>query len=262
VLERPPIAYVIAQVKFSAVAGMEKYIAAVQEELRKNSLPRLVTGQLTNIRFAPSMAAETTVTPRWEFQDRNKTSGVILSTDFIALHLTNYSGFDDFCQRFRRALDVVHRIVGVELIDRIGLRYVDLIRGSEGRDLREYVNPGLMGIPDDAVSATKSSCFVNYVAQTASGTLSIRALQRDDGQVLPPDLQPGTLASATMGISVGDKALTLDIDSFRDFQDKPDEFSPRVAVDWLWRLHGDAIRAFCSAVTAPAMAEWGFKRTA
>jgi uncharacterized protein (TIGR04255 family) len=257
-LERAPLVYVVAQVKFSTVENIAKSIPDFQDKVRKNGYPRMTAGHLTSLTFSPQSAVpEMLNSPRWDFHDRERRAGLVLTKDAISIHVTNYSNFDEFCKRVKAALDILDETVGPALIERLGLRYVDLVRLEDGRHFYEYVNGGLLGITDRKVEAIKSSCMVNYVAETEIGILAVRSLQRADGQIFPPDLHPMTLTQPVAAIPLGEKFLTLDFDHYSDFQSSPMEFSSAKVADRLWRLHDNITLAFLASTTSVALSEWG-----
>jgi uncharacterized protein (TIGR04255 family) len=261
-LERAPLVYAVAQAKFSTVENIAKSIPEFQEKLRMNGYPRMIAGQLTNITFSPqSQLPDTFQTPRWDFHDRERHVGIVLAKDAISLQVAKYSGFEGFCSRFKSALETLNEIVAPALIERLGLRYVNLIRPDAGRSVHEYVQEGLLGIRDERAGVIKSSCFVNYSGVTAAGILSVRSLQRTDGQILPPDLHPMTLSQSVAPVPVGEKILTLDFDHYSDLQQSPIEFSPIEVIQRMWHLHDNITMAFLAATTSVALDEWGLRQS-
>jgi uncharacterized protein (TIGR04255 family) len=226
--------------------------------MRKVGFPRLTEGQVTTIQFGSP--ADTVISPRWEFLNRDRTAGVALLKDSVGFHVSRYIGFDEFCTHLRTALNIVQNSLGIELVERIGLRYVDVVWPQPQDGFASLINPVLLGLDDKAVGARESTCFVNYIAQTEVGTLCVRALRRSDGAFLPPDLQQQqTLAFAMPTIGPGQSVLTLDLDHFQDLEKEPQEFSEDDIFKRLWLLHDNLTLAFLSSVTAPALAAWGMK---
>ena len=183
-----------------------------------------------------------------------------LLKDAVAFHVSRYIGFDEFCTHLRTALKIVQNNLGIELVERIGLRYVDVVWPDSQNGFASLVNPVLLGLDDKALGARESSCFVNYIAQTEVGTLCVRALRRSDGAFLPPDLQlQQSLAFAVPPIVPGQSVLCLDLDHFQDLEKEPHEFSEEDILKRLWLLHDNLTSAFLSAVTPTALAAWGMK---
>ena len=249
--------YAVAQIKFSAVGRVSAHIPDIQDELRKAGYPRFAESQITTIQLGSP--EDHSIVPRWEFQNRNKTAGVALSRDSVALHVSRYVAFDEFCERLRTALTIVQSKLGIELVERIGLRYVDVVWPEPSDGFSSFVNPCLLGPADTAVGARESSCFVNFVGRTDRGTLCVRALRRSDGAFLPPDLQQQTLVFNVPDIKQGDTVFTLDLDHFQELEKEPREFSEDDITERLWLLHDNLTRAFLSSVTKTALTSWGMK---
>jgi uncharacterized protein (TIGR04255 family) len=258
ILERPPLVYAVAQIKFSGIGRLSTHIPDIQDEMRKAGFPRCTEGQVTTIQLGSP--ADTMISPRWEFLNRDRTAGVALLKDAVAFHVSRYIGFDEFCTHLRTALKIVQNSLGIELVERIGLRYVDVVLPEPRDGFASLVNPVLLGLDDKALGARESSCFVNYIAQTEVGTLCVRALRRSDGGFLPPDLQlQQSLVFAVPTIVPGQSVLTLDLDHFQDLEKESHEFSEEDILKRLWLLHDNLTSAFLSAVTPAALAAWGMK---
>jgi uncharacterized protein (TIGR04255 family) len=248
--------YVVAQVRFSAVESIPKYIPAIQDVFRKE-YPRFVKGEMRNLRLSPASLPEVSVVPRFEFQNKEKTCGIVLQSDSVAVHVSRYSSFDLFCSVLKYALDTVHSIVTLGLIERIGLRYVDVVRPSEGEDLSQYLHAGLLGFNDADVGVRGSIRMSVYQGETDSGTLLFRLAQRNDRGFLPPDVDPSPLYHDQPEVRQGEIVTLLDTDHFRDFTKEPLDFSTEVVLQYLWRLHDNTDLAFRAAVTPYALNAWG-----
>ncbi len=156
-----------------------------------------------------------------------------------------------------RSPQILDAVVAPTLIERIGLRYLDLIRASSDGRFDDYIAPGLLGLTDKDLNVKQSSCFINVAGITELGTLSIRSMQRSDGNFISPDLLPMNLASAHAPVSPGEKITTLDFDHACDLESAPIEFAPDDVVRRLWLLHEPITTAFYAATTSRARRDWG-----
>jgi uncharacterized protein (TIGR04255 family) len=250
------LVYVVAQVRFSAVESIPKYIPAIQDEFRKQ-FPRFTKGEMQNVRISPTAPPEISVVPRFEFQNKERTCGIVVQSDSVAVHVSRYSSFDLFCSSLQYVLDTVHSVVTLGLIDRIGLRYVDVVRPSEGEELGQYLHRGLLGLNDADVGVRRSMRMSVYQGETEAGTLRFRLAQRNDGGFLPPDVEPSPLSHEQPDVQPGEIVTLLDFDHFREFTKEPLDFSTDVVLGYLWRLHDNADLAFRAAVTEHALSAWG-----
>ena len=56
---------------------------------------------------------------RYEFQNKEGTSGIILAPDFIALHTSKYDTGEHFVDTLQTALNIVHEVVQFSLAERV-----------------------------------------------------------------------------------------------------------------------------------------------
>ncbi len=104
-LERAPVVYTVAQVKFSTIESIGKKIPDLQDEFRKIGYPRLSHSDVVSLTFSMNAGMpETTRMPRWEFNDKDRHFGVVLGKDAISFHTTHYTSFEDLCSSFSAAL--------------------------------------------------------------------------------------------------------------------------------------------------------------
>ena len=256
ILRKSPLVYVVAQVRFSAVESIPKYIPAIQDEFRKQ-FPRFTKGEVRNVRISPAAPPEIFAVPRFEFQNKERTCGIVVQPESVAVHVSRYSSFDFFCSSLQYALDTVHSVVTLGLIDRIGLRYVDVVRPSEGEELGQYLHPGLLGLNDADVGVRRSIRMSVFQGETEAGTLLFRLAQRNDGGFLPPDVEPSPLSHEQPDVQPGEIVTLLDFDHFREFTKEPLDFSTDIVLRHLGRLHDNTDLAFRAAVTEHALSAWG-----
>lgn len=253
-LRYSPLVYVIGQVRISSVIAIEKYIPEIQEQLRHKGFPRFVKGQVQEIRFE---IGETTpkvnVSERYEFQNKEGTSGIVLASDFVSLHTNKYEVYEKFEETFRVALAIIHQVVSFSLVERIGLRYVDLIRLGADEKFSDYLQPGLLGLENGKLGVTKSLSRFEFVGTTEVGKLVIRYSQSDNGAFLPADLMPSPLRHEAE-VPPGEVVSFLDLDHFLE---QSQDFEVSSVLELLGRLHDNLDRAFRSAVTETALQKWG-----
>lgn len=118
---------------------------------------------------------------------------IVVQSNSVAVHVSRYSSFNVFCSTLEYALNTVHSVVTLGLIERIGLRYVDLVRPSKDEALSQYLHAGLLGVNDADVGVRSSIRMSVYQGETEAGTLLFRQAQRNDRGFLPPDIEPSPL---------------------------------------------------------------------
>ncbi|MGH9072047.1 MAG: TIGR04255 family protein [Acidimicrobiales bacterium] len=142
-----PLEKVLTQVVFSPTPELvsdegERLLAAALA-----GYPIRRHGVSLNLSMGPVPGAiEQTNTATRQYADRSQSWVVAATEASISLETTNYKSRDDFCQRFRGILDAVHTVAPPPVVDRVGLRYINRLRGHEAiGQLNDYVNPRLCG---------------------------------------------------------------------------------------------------------------------
>ena len=123
-------------------------------------------------------------------------------------------------ERLRMAAGTVlaeseHDRLGV--VHRVGLRYVDAVRPSGGKDFRHYLRPGLHGVPDDIFQPGRHLLHTESRGGTVvvgnPGTMVVRVVQNDQGSSLPPDLVDAAPRFSPKA-QPGELVTLVDIDHF------------------------------------------------
>ncbi len=244
---------VLAQVRTSPVAKMADYAAEVQERVRRRGFPRFAESNVQEILLTPGSPPQLRVHPRWEFQDKERATGIILSQNGVVLHTRAYDTFDAFAKHLALALEVVGEVVKPSLVERLGLRYVDLIQTEEGENWTDYVKPGLHGISDGSVGMHSSLHRSEIVGTTEVGQLVVRCFQASDGSFLPPDLVPTSLDHSAVVLRPEEVVTLLDFDHYSE---TAREYDAQQVLEYMWRLHDNLDLAFRECVTDHARKRW------
>jgi uncharacterized protein (TIGR04255 family) len=256
-LARSPLVHVLAQVRYSPVFKIGDSIISIQERLKEVGFPRFEKSQLQSVVISDGQDVHLDRMDRWDFLDKAKMRGVVLTRDFVVLHTNKYSVFDEFRSTLQAILDVLASTIELNVVERTGLRYVDLVRAAPGESLAEYVEPGLMGFPFSQMKEIGNTSLgvsrTESVAKTDSGLLTVRSLQTNSGQFLPPDLLP-TVLEYDLAIPHGEWVVILDFDHFTT---EPSDFSAAAVIETMDGLHDPLDVAFRRAVTQQAMTRCG-----
>ena len=126
---------------------MADYVPAIQEALRAQ-YPQFARKQIGGVGIGanaqPVLVQNET---RWRFETRDAQTGFILSTNQLIAHTTSYVDSDDFRERIVFAFRTIRELAKLSFIQRIGLRYVDLITASTDDSMKDYIDPSLIGFP-------------------------------------------------------------------------------------------------------------------
>lgn len=231
--------------------ALEKFLPDIQEQLRHKGFPRYIRGQVQELLVQPDTPPKFNVTDRFEFQDKDESVGIVLTPTSLAVQTNRYSRFEDFEDIVATALIVVNRVLNLTLVERVGLRYVDLVRLSAGETFADYLNPGLLGIDPNVVGVKTWRSRYESLGVTELGNLVVRCSQSE--QILPPDLFPTTLRYSTT-LAPGEVVTLLDFDHFVE---SSDDFDTRKVVGLVGELHDAVDLAFRGSVTPSALVRWG-----
>ncbi|MYA17146.1 MAG: TIGR04255 family protein [Gammaproteobacteria bacterium] len=244
------------------VRQMEQYIPAIQDVFRRNGFQIERAGKVQQVTFGPCDGAPVQVVEqqRWEYRNREKTWNIIVMQDSVILQTTAYTRFEAFAERLKLC---VHTVLAESeqdrfgVVQRVGLRYVDIVRPRSRKGYRFYLRPGLHGLPDEVYQLGRHLVHVesrgNTVVGGDTGTMVVRVVQNDQGLVLPPDL----LAAApkfSRREEAAELVTVIDMDHYVEGNFNPDS-------EWVvaraYEMHDHIIETFHEhVVTSEAIEEW------
>lgn len=252
-LLRSPLVLVLAQVRFAPVLQMATYVPGIQERLRKAGYPRFSESLIQEFLLGPTPNSAPSMSTRskWVFADRDTQTAVALTTDFVAFETVAYDTFDQFVEAMGAVLDIVGSEANIELSERIGLRYVDLVRPLPGERLNDYLAPGLAGL-ESLPEAVSSQSRLLMQGASQHGQFIFRLTKGTGAASLPPELQPSDLPANLPGDD-GEFAM-LDMDHAST---GTRGYDVDTITDDLWALHDLVDGLFRSAATPHALLQWG-----
>jgi uncharacterized protein (TIGR04255 family) len=160
-LAKAPLVRVIAQVRFPLVVGVERrdFIAPFQETVRE-TYPVLRQEQTQGVLVGPAWVTPVPGQTAWRFSDVDGRWRLSLTPDFLALETTSYKRRSDFLLRLRDALIALDRHIEPQIVDRLGVRYIDRIVGDDVREISGLVRSQVSGISgtDAAAHMLHSLC--------------------------------------------------------------------------------------------------------
>lgn len=234
---------------------MEDYVPRIQERLRGRGFPRYDQEVVQAFDLGGPRPAHRSLF-RWRFRTRDASSEIILTPEFLVVQTNRYDRFEEFMKVVSTVTEAVQENTGVELVEHLGLRYVDAIIPAEGETLAKYLKPGLLGLTNEQLGVVDHLHRVEILGQTDAGSrVLVRVLQTNDGTFVPPDLTDNTL-EYTQKVLPGEVVTLLDVDHYKT---ETFDFSPKVIDERLWVLHDTNDLVFRSAVTTDALAAWGGK---
>lgn len=252
-LSRTPLVYTVLQVRIAPVFSLKKYLPDLQETFRKSGFPRYREGFLQTLSFEPEgLTPKIERTARFEFYDKGANTGILIATDAITVHTNKYTEFESFIQTVCASLRKIKEVTGVEIVERVGLRYVDWLRPDDSRSVTSLVRSGLRGLDESALGAKDALSQWQIICSSPVGRMVVRLYQQK-GHYLPPDLVPINL-SYTAQIDPSETVTILDLDHFAE---QSFDFDEGAISELAWKLHDNLDRAFRAAVTEEALEYWG-----
>lgn len=220
-LGKQPLVLVLAQVRISPVRTISAFIPEIQEAFRQSGFPIERAGKIQQLTITPT-GVQATEQDRWEYRTRDERWSVTVLHDSVVLQTTAYTRFEAFAEKLGLALrNVLSKTRQDELgvVQRIGLRYVDIVLPGEGESFRRYLRPGLHGIPDEVFQPGTHRVHLESVGRTKvgahAGTMVVRISQNDLGFDLPPDLVESAPLFAPRS-EKGKQATLIDMDHFME----------------------------------------------
>lgn len=245
-LSDAPLVRVIAQVRFPLIAAIEgrELVAPFQEAIRK-AYPVLRPEQSRNVVFGPNGVMDTRSNTLWRFHHPDSAWRLTLAPDFIALETTDYTSRDDFMERLRVVLSALKERIDPQVVDRIGVRYVDRISGENLDDLDALIRPQVSGILSTPLRELVRHAISENVFDLPDGAGRVTArwgLMPAKGTVDPAAVEP-----------IDEESWLLDIDAFQAEEQPFDieavvgqarAFAERIYTIFRWTVTDEFLRRY------------------
>ena len=259
-LSSQPLVLTLCHVRFSPVRQMPRYIPAIQDAFRRTGYPIEQSGKAPQVTFTPTAPVQLVEQQRWEYRNREETWSILVTEDSVILQTTAYTRFEQFAEQLQLAVNTVlteSEHDGFGVVHRVGLRYIDLVRPSAGKDFRFYLRRGLHGVADEVFQPGRHLLHLESRGRTVvgghPGTMIVRVVQNDEGHSLPPDLMAAA-PKYPPRVGPGERVTLIDMDHYVEGTFDPD--SERV-VARAYELHDHIIETFHDhVVTEDAIEEW------
>ncbi len=252
-LTKSPLVLVLCQVRISAVRDMAKYIPKLQDRLRREEFPVDASRELVEL----NVPAEGSVTKRrrahWEFRTLQEDCSIIVGESAVSIQTTAYSSFERFLDVLLLAMTAVDKVVGDLVVERVGLRYVNLIEPQPHESWKNYVQPGYHGQENELMGTENTVSFMQTVADTGPNqSMIVRLAQNREGALVPPDLVPHRPVLERQA-EEGKLITLLDLDHFRESREP---FRIENVMEKAWELHAGLDVMFRAMVTPHALETW------
>jgi uncharacterized protein (TIGR04255 family) len=251
----PPIFYTAAQIRFSPVMDMEKSISELQS-IWRSQFPDFSQQLLNQIQFNPTSAEESklkqTSIARWHFKDISGMAGLMLTTDSLIFHTTQYGTSTQFIDTLITALGELHKTVSLAYVDAVGFRSLDAIVPDQNLDLSFFLKNSLLGLYPCLEGTLRRSVSELFLQRDQLQLVS-RCILLSGGIGIPGDLFPILLNFQSRFQEIDCIHAVLDNDAARTDRFP---FDLKETANRLREVKTAISEAFYKAVTDDAIAYW------
>ena len=255
-----PVYFTVAQIRYNPVLSLSTYVSGIQEYFRKNGFPDFKKMVTMTLNLSPLLQNQNPeaqppapqLVEMYSFSSTDNTKNFLLDSNALAFQTSSYVNFEQFVKELVEGLDAVHRAVGLDFIDRIGVRYLDAVMPKADETLGQYLNPDIMGLYEKLKGVQYS--FSETLIQAEGSSVRSRTLIQHGQVGFPPDILPAmTLKVAERFRQFIGMHAIIDTDAFYD---KREPFSLAEANKKLCELHDKTSSSFHTTITEHAQTAW------
>lgn len=257
-LNKAPVYFVIAQVQFNQFLALDTYAPAVQDSFRKRGYPDIESVDLPVFDVmigGPHGAvhqAKQAQVKQYSFFNIERTESFVLSNDRLSFQTTHYEVFEEFSKKFLDGLKLVNEIMGLAMLVRTGLRYLDAVVPASGEKLSKYIDSYLLGL-NEKLSGDFLHSFFETVYVNNGVSVTSRAMTMNSSLAIPPDLQMISLNLLERFKSVSSLHTVLDNDGSIV---QRSSFDLNLIGAQLNKIHDEIELTFKATVTDAAFESW------
>jgi uncharacterized protein (TIGR04255 family) len=193
-LARAPLEKVLTQVQFSRTPELVSDEGEQRFARALGRYPVRRQGVSLNLTVGPGPGeVEHKATTTRLFADIAQAWQVTVTETSVSLETSTYESRDDFCERAREVFDAVSAVALPPVVDRVGLRYLDRLRGAAHlARLGNYVTPSLQGLHGSVDAALDVEYSVNetVIRIADDERLRVRCGVLPPGGAFDPALSP------------------------------------------------------------------------
>lgn len=238
-LSKSPLVAVLVQARFEQILSITKpeVVASFQEEIRAR-YPILTQESAVHV-MVNGNQPEPQLLNTWRFSDPTGDWQVSLTTSYITLHTRAYKSRADFIDRFAEVLSALTKTIRPSTLSRLGVRYVDQIKGAEFAKLENLVSVGVRGFESAELRPHILQSMHDTLSQVAEGRIRARwgimpKMGSHDTRVLP---------------LVDTDSWVFDLDTSVEFAEVPQRFEQAMIVETARKLAARSYAVFRWAVT-------------
>jgi uncharacterized protein (TIGR04255 family) len=145
-LPRAPLIRVLSQITFPPILAIEKTenVASFQEKIRA-AYPNFQGEVMHEIQIDPNNQPNISKTHIWRFEDKNRRWQASLAPNFLALTTAHYTSRSEFLSRMGELIAALQDTIDPQIMQRVGLRYIDRLQGEPLQHLARFIRPEFLG---------------------------------------------------------------------------------------------------------------------
>ncbi len=246
-LSKQPLQFVIAEFKFSPVLQIHKHIPDIQEAFRKkHPILDIKTDNVVQVTDNNTIKLESI--ERWSFISSDRKEAIELNQGRMIYFTSIYDRFDSFLSNCGDALKIIEKTIKPSLIERIGLRYSDLVLLDNNEKMESLINAHFKYPIEISDLGSIPQQKTEIMIKTDKGQLAIRTLYGFDTWSYLFDLQNRLPISIQME-NIPSERMILDFDHFWEAGDLTSNFKINNILQILEGLHVIARDAFWKLTT-------------
>jgi uncharacterized protein (TIGR04255 family) len=186
------------------------------------------------------------------FGKLDQSASFILERNALGFYLNKYEDYPAFADAFFTGLSIVHDVLKLSYLDRIGTRYLDAVRPLPGETLDSYLVPQVLGM-SRAIKKKLEHVMSETVFSDGKIKLVARTIIREGMIGIPIEL--ADLMPNRPDFMIPREGLCATIDTDAGSEERM-AFDLEVAKSKLKELHDEASNAFRAIVTPEALERW------
>ncbi|MGP3131689.1 TIGR04255 family protein [Serratia marcescens] len=262
VMSNAPVYYALAQAKFNPIAAIAKYINDIQDVFRKKGFTIFEMHEGTQLYF-DLLPGEENPKPRianivnWQIIKSDRTCGYILNDTSIAFHTTHYLTHHEFLKGLLEGIEVVHEVVTLEHLSRLGLRYLDAVLPVGDETPNDYLVDQLHGVSlgKKHLQTVNESVYETAVIPVITQGVLVTRIHKIFAELgFPPDLSAsGLVMKECFRTEKPVQHAIIDTDHYVDGHIN---INMEAISQQLESLHGEIKKTFHAMVTDHAEKTW------
>lgn len=245
-LEKQPLLFVLAEFRFPIIMKMEGLIPELQDRFRAK-LPYFEE-QLSQEVKLQSQGIEVSSSKQWNFIDKERKHAIVINPSRIICISSDYDRFDGFSSFCLESIKILKGVATPAFVERVGLRYGDLITPFDKAPISDLVQTDLCNIGYLGDVGELSHKLNEISLKTSEGNMMIRSLYGEHNLSVLPDV--ANLPIKINFTEASSERIILDSDHVWESSDgKELAFEEDVILSKLKNMHALSRSAFWNCTT-------------